>query len=293
MLPLLKGNLLIFKCHKRVNMKKIVLSFLFGLSVSYANMFNAIALTVNEEPITVYDIEEKMATAQIKKADAVSELIDEILFNQEIAKKDITADIFDINNHLEQIAQQNGMDLYTFKSIIKQKYKDYDAFEENTRLQVLKQKLAQKIVRGQLKIATDNDMKIFYDNNQAIFKTAQKVKAVQYTSKNKQALVATLQNPMRASDEVMKTSLVLDQNKLNSQLRFLINDTKVNSFTPIFAANKQFVSLLITAKEGVSVLPFEEVKQRIFNVIMRDREKAFLKEYFEKLKLTADIKIIR
>lgn len=274
-------------------MKKLVLSLLIGLSVSYANMVDAIALIVNDEPITVYDIESKMAESKLKKSDAVGELIDEVLFNQEIAKKDITADIFDINNHLEQIAQQNGMDLYTFKSIIKQKYKDYDAFEESTRLQVLKQKLAQKIVRGQLKIATDNDLKIYYDNNQAIFKTAQKVKAMQFTSQNKQELAASMKNPMRDSKAVLKTPLILEQNKLNSQLRFLINDTKVNSFTPIFAANKQFVSLLITAKEGVSVLPFEEVKPRIFNVIMRDREKAFLKEYFEKLKLTADIKIIR
>ena len=274
-------------------MKKILFMLIFAMSFSYANMVDAIALVVNEEPITVYDIEEKMATSNQKKSDAVSELIDEVLFNQEIAKKDITADIFDINNHLEKIAAQNGMDLYTFKSIIKQKYKDYDAFEENTRLQVLKQKLAQQVIRGKLKIANDNDLQIYYENNQSAFKTATKVNVVQYTSKSKKELLATLRNPMRTSDTVLKTPVSLDQDKLNSQLRYLINDTKINQFTPIFAANKQYVSLLIKAKEGVSILPFDEVKQRIFNVVMRDREKAFLKEYFEKLKLTADIKIIR
>ena len=274
-------------------MKKILFMLIFAMSFSYANMVDAIALVVNEEPITVYDIEEKMATSNQKKSDAVSELIDEVLFNQEIAKKDITADIFDINNHLEKIAAQNGMDLYTFKSIIKQKYKDYDAFEENTRLQVLKQKLAQQVIRGKLKIANDNDLKIYYENNQSAFKTATKVNVVQYTSKSKKELLATLRNPMRTSDTVLKIPVSLDQDKLNSQLRYLINDTKINQFTPIFAANKQYVSLLIKAKEGVSILPFDEVKQRIFNVVMRDREKAFLKEYFEKLKLTADIKIIR
>lgn len=274
-------------------MKKIFFTLVLSLSFSYANMIDAIALVVNSEPITLYDIEEKMAQSKKNKADSVSELIDEILFNQEVSNRDITADIFDINNHLEKMAAQNGMDLYTFKSIIKQKYKDYDAFEEQTRQQVLKQKLAQKLVRGKLKIATDSDLQIYYNNNQNIFTTATKVNVVQYTSKSKKELIATLKNPMKQSSAVLTTPISLDQSKLNSQLRFLINDTKINHFTPIFTANKQFVSLLISQKEGVSVLPFDTVKQRIFNVVMRDREKAYLKEYFEKLKLTADIKIVR
>lgn len=274
-------------------MKKILFILVFGLSISYANTLDAIALIVNDEAITTYDIQEKEIQSKLTKSDAVSELIDEILFNQEISKKNITADIFDINNHLEKIAAQNGMDLYTFKSIIKQKYKDYDAFEENTRHQVLKQKLAKKIIRGKLKIATDNDLKIYYDNNQKVFNTATKVSVIQYTSKSKKELISILKNPMQESEKVLKSPIVLEQNKLNSQLRFLLNDTKINQFTPIFTANKQFVSLLVAKKEGVSTLSFEKVKQRIFNVVMRDREKAYLKEYFEKLKLTADIKIVR
>ena len=274
-------------------MKKIFFILLFGFTFSYANSLNAIALIVNDEPITVFDIDEKMSESKKSKSDTVSELIDEILFNQEIEKRNISVDIFDVNNHLEKVAAQNGMDLYTFKSIIKQKYKDYDAFEENTKHQVLKQKLAKKIIRGKLNIATDNDLEIYYNNNQNIFKTANKVHVVQYTSKNKKELLSILRNPMKESSAVLKNAVVLQHSKLNSQLKFLLNDTKVNTFTPIFVANKQFVSLLVRKKEGESTLPFVEVKQRIFSVVMRDREKSYLKEYFEKLKLTAEIKIIR
>ena len=38
---------------------------------------------------------------------------------------------------------------------------------------------------------------------------------------------------------------------------------------------------------------FETVKAKIFNDMMRLREKKYLKDYFEKQKLTADIKIVR
>ncbi len=274
-------------------MKKILFTLLLACGIANANTIGAIAFTVNEEPVTSYDIKEKMAQLKMSKPDAVSEMIDEILFNQEVAKKNITADVFDINNHLEKIAAANGMDLYTFKGIIRQKYKDYAAFEEQTKQQILKQKLAQKIVRGKLNLATEDDLKIYYNANKTVFTTAKNVKAIQYTSKSKKALIAARKNPITNDSAISKTSINLEQDKLNSQLKFLINDTNENTFTPIFTANKQYVSLLIVKKEGVSVLPFESVKERIFNVIMREREKTYLKEYFEKLKLTADIKIVR
>lgn len=273
--------------------KRIALGLMLSMSTSYAGTLDAIALVVNDEPITVLDIEDKMQTTKLKKAAAVSELIDEVLFNQEVEKQNITADIFDINAHLERIAQANGMDLYTFKSIIKQKYKDYDAFEQNTRQQVLKQKLVQKIVRGNLKIADDTDLRIYYNNNKNIFKSSDKIHAVQYTSKSKKDLLGVLRNPMSTNANVILTPVVLEQKQLNTQLKFLLNDTPINSFTPIFTASKQYVSLLVKQKEGESVLPFESVKEKIFNVVMAEREKNYLKEFFEKLKLTADIKIVR
>jgi len=48
-----------------------------------------------------------------------------------------------------------------------------------------------------------------------------------------------------------------------------------------------------TDKNGIAVMPLEQVKEAIFNKIMLQREKQFLKEHFEALRITADIKIIR
>ena len=73
----------------------------------------------------------------------------------------------------------------------------------------------------------------------------------------------------------------------------LLKETKINNFTPIFTANKQFTALFVTKKEGTVILDFASVKAKIFNDIMTTREKKYLKDYFEKEKLTADIKIVR
>jgi hypothetical protein len=47
------------------------------------------------------------------------------------------------------------------------------------------------------------------------------------------------------------------------------------------------------SKDSIAVIPLEQVQESIFNKIMLQREKQYLKEYFEALKITANIKIIR
>ena len=273
--------------------KTLLLTFLLLTSSSYAATLDALALVVNDEPITLYDIEKRKVEKNITKEKAVGELVDEALYSQLITKHNITADIFDVNNYLEKIAASNGMDLYTFKSIIKQKYKDYDKYEEQTRDLILRQKLTNTLVRGNLKVANEEDLKIYYDNNITKFKMASNVKAVQYSSKNKAELNSLRNNPMANIPGISKSPIDLDQTNLNPQLRYLINETKVNQFTPIFTSNKQFVTLLIEQKEDQQTIAFEEARDKIFNIVMQDREKKYLKDYFEKLKLSADIKILR
>lgn len=273
--------------------KKLLLLFLISTSCSYAASINAIALIVNDEPITLYDIEKRKVEKNISKEKAVGELVDEALYSQLINRYNITADIFDVNNYLEKIAASNGMDLFAFKSIIKQKYQDYDQYEEQTRKQILRQKLTDKIVRGNLKIADEEDLRIYYDNNISMFQMASNVKAVQYASVNKNDLETIIRNPMSNIETIAISEVNLDQSTLNSQLRYIINETNINQFTPIFTSDKKFVTLLIKQKEGQKTIDFIEVKDRVFNIVMQDREKKYLKDYFEKLKLSADIKILR
>lgn len=273
--------------------KKLLLVFLTLTTMSFAQIVDAIALIVNDQPVTLYDIEKRKVEANLPKDKAVAQLIDEVLFEQLVDEHNITADIFDVNNYLEKIAASNGMDLYTFKSIIRQKYQDYNAYEENTRKLIIKQKLTQKLVRGNLKIATEEDLKIYYENNKNLFSSASNIRAVQYSSKDNASLQKAIKSPMTNVKDVKKVSIELNQANLNPQLKYILNETKVNQFTPVFTSNKQYVSLLIREKQNQQTVAFEDVKDRIFNIIMQDREQKYLKDYFEKLKLSADIKIVR
>ncbi|MBP9489853.1 MAG: peptidyl-prolyl cis-trans isomerase [Aliarcobacter sp.] len=274
-------------------MYKLFLALLISSGISFGNMVNGIALTVNDDPITLYDIDKTMSENKIGKNEAVGLLIDKILYEQAVKENNISADIFDINDYIEKLANANGMDLYSFKSVVKQKYGNYELFENEAKEAVIRQKLIQKIVKGQLPIATQEDMELYYEKNKNQFSTSKSYEVIQYTSKNKASLTSAINNPMIIAADVGKTPIKLNIENLQPQMQYLLNETKTNSFTPIFTANKQFISLFLTRKEGTTTLGFESVKTKVFNDIMTLREKKHLKDYFEKQKLTADIKIVR
>lgn len=274
-------------------MKKFLISVFLCVGVLNAGMIDSIALTVNNDAVTLYDIDKKMAQTGANKKQAVGMIIDELLYKQELEKHNISASILDVNAYLEKIAAQNGMDLYAFKSIVKQQYPDYAAFEEETKKRILQEKLVQKLVRGNIKVATKEDLELYYNNNIARFKTAETFKVKEYSSKNKALLAKIIQNPMITSDEVNVKELTLNHNSLNGQIQFLLNSTKTNAFSPIFTANQHYVTLFVAQKTGETTQSFEAVQNEIFNTVMGQREQKFLKEYFEKLKLTADIKVVR
>lgn len=274
-------------------MRKLFILLLLFVSFSYAGLVNAVAVKVNDSIITLYDIDKRVEEKSITKNLALEQLVDERLLEQELKKQNITVDIFDINDYLEKVAASNGMDLYTFKSVVKQKYPDEKKFEAQIKDKILREKLTSKLVSGNLKIASEDDILRYYENNKTIFKNSKSFKIVQYVSKNKSSLLAIAKSPMTIRNDVQRETKELENEKIGPELKFILSETKEGSFTTIFTSNKQFVMLFLTKKIGTYELKLEEVKDKIFGNIMQDREKKFLKEHFKKTKVTANIEIIR
>ena len=111
-------------------MNKIILSILFCTVSLYAGLINAIAITVNDTPITLLDIDNEMLAKKVTKDQAVSILIDKILYEQELENNGISVDIFDLDNYIEKLAANNKMNVLDFKSLVRQE-QNYGAFKEN------------------------------------------------------------------------------------------------------------------------------------------------------------------
>ena len=197
--------------------KKILITIL-TIGWLNAGLINGVAVTVNNEVITMYDIDQMMELKKSTPQQAVSMLIDKTLYEQEVKKFALKVKESDINTYIENLAKSNRMSLEEFKEAVSKQEKDYNLFKKDIRVRVLNQKLIEKIAAGKLKIASEEDMTMFYDNNIDKFKV-----------------------------------------------------------TP----------------NSIEIIPFADVKNKIFSILMNQREQKYLKEYFETLKITADIIIVR
>lgn len=273
-------------------MKKYLVSLLLSLGIANAGLVNGVAIVVNEEPITLYDIDKQMQETGLSKKDAVKSLIDQLLYDQQVKKENVSVDIFDVDEHISKLAAQNRMSLLEFKSIIRQQ-QDYNQFVADIKKRLIHQQLIKKIARGNIKIATDDDIQIYYENNKQQFTIAEDIDVVAYVSKSKEVLAEARANPMMDNADLAKQEISFKQSELNPKVKFVLNNTGVNQFSNIFAQSGNYNMFFIKSKNNVSTLPLANVKEKIFQVIMQQRETDFLNEYFETLKITANIKVYR
>jgi len=274
-------------------MKTHFISLLFIASLLHlqAGTINAIAVIVNDYPITLVDIDTKMEELKVVQEKAISVLIDEALYIQSLEKYRVTVDTFDVDNYIDKIAKNNKMSSFEFKNAIKQQ-EDYEKFVEKIKLELRHQKLITAIASNKLIIANEEDLNIYYNNNISQFKIAKKIDAIHYSAKDKNFLEALKKNPMmpNSSIEIKNTTFNIE---VSPQMKYIISQTKEKTFSSIFPEDKTYNMIYVSTKHEIEDIPFETVKDTIFNTIMTNRESEYLKTYFENLKVSADIKILK
>jgi peptidyl-prolyl cis-trans isomerase SurA len=101
-------------------MKKlfIIVFLILGLN---AKIVDKVVASVEGIPITSYEIEKFSKENNIPKNRALNILIEEKLIQNEIKKRGIDVDDFEVEEEMEKLAKQNGMDLFQFKNILMQR----------------------------------------------------------------------------------------------------------------------------------------------------------------------------
>ena len=273
-------------------MKKLIAT-LFCCHFAFGAISDGVAITVNNEPITLFEIAKNSSTNSVSKAQAADSLINDLLFHQELKKNNISVDMLEIQERIELIAKNQNLTSASLKEKIKSQNQNYDDFVTQIKDQMMREKFIQKIVRQNIKIANEEDLKLYYENNPTKFQSAQSFEVTQYSSKNRQNLNTAVGSVLSKVENVEKTNFSLQSSEINPQLLGLLNETQDGTFTPIFNAGEKYVSFLVTKKINVATMEFEKSKDKIFEIVMKQREDAFLKEYFNKIRLNAKIQIIR
>ncbi len=259
----------------------------------FAKTVGAVALTVNSNPITIYEIQKLSRQKHISKEDAVNSLIQEKIEEEEIQKLGIYATPDEINKRVEEIAKQNRMNKEEFQKALQKEGKNLQSLQKDIENIIKKEKLYQIILEGKMKKPTPEQMKAFYEKHKNEFTIAGKIKIQEYTAKDPQALQAIQMRPMLMLPNVKITTKTLDPNKTNPRLIQFLLQTPLRKFTPIVNLGEYSAMFFILKKEAPITASYEQVKQNIFMRLMKEQEQANLISYFEKKKSEANIKVIR
>jgi parvulin-like peptidyl-prolyl isomerase len=267
-------------------MKKLLV--LAGLVfMLHAEVLDKVVASINNIPVTSYEIEKTSKELNVPKDQALQILLDKKLIQSEVKKRGIEVDDFELENAMEKIAKQNGLSLFEFKNILMQRGQ-YKQFVKNLKDNLLKQKLFEQIVQTKLHI-NDDDIKNYYDTHKDEFSVFKTVQVTKYTANNRQTLKDIKQNPL-ADLKVKPETKVYSYDELPLGLLFLFKETKVGEFTPIINDGLGYSMYYVARKDGKIYLPLDKVKTAIGNKLAAQKREQILKDYFNKLKNRAYIK---
>ena len=157
-----------------------VLVFLASGPRAYSEKsINRVVAIINDEIITERDLNKAMAkhprrsrhNDQMVRRQILNRLIDEILFNQLMAKADIEVTDDELARAIANILHQNRITLAKLKKEVASKGLTYEQYKQEVRRQVKQVKFINQIIGPQVKI-TDQDLRDYYQRHQERFRGA-------------------------------------------------------------------------------------------------------------------------
>ncbi len=275
-------------------MYKIIFLLLLISSI-HAQMLDGVAILVQKEPITLYDIEQEIKSTNRPLKEVVDTLIRRKLESQEIKERNIRVDSQEILEDLKNMAKQNNMTLtQLYSAMLRSRGLSEISLKQKVKEKILNQKLYSAIAFSKMSQPTQEDELEYYKLHSDEFSFYENFSVIIYSSANKNKLQEKIDNPMFYSPEVNSESADIPYNKLNPQIAQLLTTTPVNRFTPVIPSpNGIFMSFFIKDKSQKNTMEFEKVKAQISAALMQKKRQQVLNDYFMRLRMNADIEIIR
>ena len=272
---------------------RLLVSASICATLGFSGIITGVSIVINDEPITLYEVYKYSEKYKISRKESLNLLVRQKLENSQIKKLRIDADTFEIDQYIENLANKNGLSQYEFLNILKEKDIKIAQYRKEIKDRLKKDKLYQSIYRDKIQAIKEEAMVKFYKDNPAEFKVANSFSVSIYTAQKPEDLQAIKNNPMLQPANVKIENKLLNAKTLDNKLKALLNSTKQGMFTQVLNIQNSPTMFYIKEKKDFSQIPYEDVKNGIYRVISKQQEKKVVKDYFEKLKSSASIVVVR
>ena len=262
-------------------------------TLGFSGIITGVSVIINDEPITLYEVYKYSEKYKISRKESLNLLVRQKLENSQIKKLHINADAFEVDRYIENLANKNGLSQYEFLNMLKEKNIKIRDYKKEVKAKIQKDKLYQSIYRDKLKGIEEKDIQKFYDQNPSKFKIANSFDISIYTAQKPKDLKAIQNNPMLQPATVKIENKLLQAKTLDNKLKALLNSTKQGMFTQILNIQNTPTMFYIKEKKDFVQIPYEDVKKNIYRILSKQKEDKVVKDYFEKLKSSASIVVVR
>jgi len=275
---------------EHILMKKLILlSCIAFFTFAEAKMVDGIAMVVNGEAVTTSEIRAVQRQMGVNKKQAVDLLIQDRL--QKSAMKKISIPESEVDSRIAQIAAQNNLTIPKMQKLLKQQGTSWRKYRKSIKESLKKQKFYRKKVAATLVKPSEDELKLFYETHKKDFIIPKSISMIEYSASTESALKHFLQTKKKKG--VRSRSVTRNTSNLNSALLGTLLQTQNGSFTRPFNAGDKYISYKILSKSGKRIMSYEDAKGAVAGKWRQQQQGKALKDYFEKMKTNADIRIIR
>lgn len=258
-----------------------------------AGVVDGVSVIINKEPITLFDVYKYSGRFNITKKEALDILVRQKLEESEIKKLNIGVDSFEVDQYIENLAISNNVSQFDFLNMIKSKNIDVAEYKEDVKSKIKRDKLYKKIVSNKMQQMGDSELLAYYNDNLGEFSQASSFDVTVYTSNNQQNLTSIQENPMSVVSNVELKDTSLEATKIDPKLAMMLNSTAKGKFSTIVKSDPNYVMFFVKNKNNIKSVSFAEAKNYIYSKLAEGKEQKAIEEYFEKLKSSASINVVR
>ena len=260
-----------------------------------AELIGGVAILVKEEPITLFELKEVMQKEHLDLNKASELLIRKKLEANEIKERKISVNHDEVYDQIQKMAKQNNMSVsQLYEAMLSVRKLTQKELKAKIKESKLKEKLYNAIAMSNLSQPSSEDEEAYYKLHIDKYTRPEKFDIVVYSAKDKNDLQAKITNPMFYSPNCHSKNETMAYDKINPRLAQLLNKTKEGAFTPIIPSpDGGSMSFYVSAKVNTKAEDIESVRADIDNAIMEEARNQVLNDYFARLRLNAEIKMIR
>ncbi|WP_373071780.1 peptidylprolyl isomerase [Sulfurimonas sp.] len=272
-----------------------ILLVLFLSSVVFAELIDGVAVTVKGSPITLHEIKEQMESANISADQAKDILVRKKLEELEIKERKIDVSSSEVYDDIKQTAERNNMSVSQFYEVVRNRNGLTSAqLKDKIKEKLMSQKLYGAIAYSSVSKPSEQEIKEYYELHKSEFVHPGAFDVVIYMSASPDRLKEKIDNPMFYAPDIQTNEQHIEYEKVAPELASLLSNTSVNTFSQIVPNGQGgYMSFYIKAKEDVKEAGIESVKNQIISTIMGSKREMVLGEFFERMKLSANIKVLR